>query len=68
MDNVEEVTSSATTKNDLKSKEYVKKKEEKNNPGFLDVFMRQYREDQKRQGNWYDDNRKGRFCLCLLLF
>ena len=59
MDNVKKVTPPATTKNDLKSSDYVKKEEKKdNNNGkkFREVFNKVHGERTKKDGDWFEDN------------
>lgn len=60
MDNVKEVTSPSTTKNDLKSKDYVKreegKKEKNSGKKFREEFERVNRERTKKDGNWFEEN------------
>lgn len=59
MDNVKKVTSPATTKNDLKSSDYIKKEEKKdsnNGKKFREEFDRVNKERTKHEGNWFEDN------------
>lgn len=60
MDNVKEVTSPSTTKNDLKPKDYVRredgKKDKNSGKKFREEFERVNKERRCQDGNWFEDN------------